>query len=66
MKTGFFSVKPDVLVQMFNFMQSSLDGLLFCAAKFFHTLKPDGSVKLGKVLTGGLFEGQSLCNHQKE
>lgn len=63
MKTGFFSVKQGILVQMFNFRQSSLDGLLFCAAKFFHTRRPDGSVKLGKLLTGGLFEGQSLCNH---
>jgi hypothetical protein len=44
---------------MFSFKQSSETVLLFCAAKFFHTRKPDGAVKLGKLLSGGLFEGQS-------
>jgi hypothetical protein len=44
---------------MLSLRQSSDAELLFCAAKFFHTRKPDGWVKFGKLLTGGLFERQS-------
>ena len=62
-KTGFFAEAFVDLVQMLSFKQSSDEGLLFWAAKFFHTLRPDGSVKLGNALTGGLFEGQSLLNN---
>lgn len=60
--TGFFAfASPGFFVQTFSFKQSSDAGLLFCATKFFQTRKPDGCVKFGKALTGGLLEGQSLC-----
>jgi hypothetical protein len=62
-KTGFFAEAFVDLVQMLSFRQSSDEGLLFWAAKFFHTLRPDVSVKLGNTLTGGLFEGQSLFSN---
>jgi hypothetical protein len=59
-RTGFFaSDPPEFFTQMFSFKQSSDAVLLFCAAKFFHTRKPDRAVKFGKLLRGGLFEGQS-------
>jgi len=58
--TGRFALVEGFFVQMFSFKQSSSEGLSFWAAKFFHTRKPEGWVKLGKPLTGGLLEGQSL------
>lgn len=58
--TGFFALGSlAFLVPTLSFKQSSGVGLLFWAAKFFQTLNPDGCVKFGKVLIGGLFSGQS-------
>ena len=56
---------PGPLVQIFRARQSSDEGLLFCAAKFFHTRRPEGSVKFGNLDTGGLLEGQSLQSADK-
>lgn len=59
--TGFFAFGfPAFFVQMLSFRQSSDTGLLFWAAKFFHTRNPEGWVKFGKALSGGLLDGQSL------
>ena len=58
--TGCLAEMTGFLVHMFRARQSSDEGLSFWAAKFFQTRKPDGSVKLGNLDTGGLLEGQSL------
>jgi hypothetical protein len=58
--TGFLArVLFGCFVQILSFKQSSEAEWLFCAAKFFHTRKPDGCVKFGKLFRSDLFDGQS-------